>query len=699
MKEEEIKDRIQKLKDEISRLRFAYHVENDPSVTDDIYESLTRELKNLEEKYPQYRDENSSISRVAGEPLDKFVKVKHSSRMLSLNDAFSKNEVLDWEKRISKLVNKKHSYFSELKMDGLAVSLIYQDGVFVRGATRGDGFVGEDITENLKMIQTIPLKLNGDFSDIFEIRGEAVMPKRALGKINKDRIERGESPFANTRNAAAGSLRQLDPMVVKERDLDFFAWDLAQYGDMNIKAHSEKHQILKNMGFTLAPYDKKSDTLEEIFNFIDEVEKVRPNLPYGTDGIVITVDENELQEILGVVGKAPRYSVAFKYPAEKSTTQVLNITVNVGRTGVLTPLAHFVPTLVAGSTVSKATLHNMDQIERLDIRIGDTVVIQKAGDVIPEVVEVLTGMRNGKEKKFKMPETCPVCSAGVEQRGTGGVQSSSHRGPRISSQIQNTLGQTVSSRTLDSSRLDAKDSVAFYCTNKNCPAKNQRAMQHFVNAYEIYEIGPKILDRLKEEGLISDAADLFALEKADLSGLERFGEKSADNIIESISSHKKIELWRFIYALGILHVGEQTSHDIADHFETLDKIKKATLEEINNIENIGPVVSESIFNYFNQKENFHFIEKLFANGVQIEKIKKTANAKWKGMTFVLTGTLSTMSRDDAKKKILANGGKVGSSVSAKTSYLVAGESAGSKYAEAQKLGVKILSEYEFLKML
>lgn len=661
MKDNEIKNRIEKLKDEISRLRFAYHVENDPNVTDDVYESLTRELKNLEEKYPQFTNENSSINRVAGEPLDVFTKVKHDSRMLSLNDAFSKDEVIEWEKRILKLINKKHSYFAELKMDGLAVSLIYIDGVFVRGATRGDGWIGEDITENLKMINTIPLKLNGDFPGIFEIRGEVVMPKRALTKINTGRIENGEIPFANTRNAAAGSLRQLDPQIVKDRHLDFFAWDLAQYGDVDIKTHSEKHRILKNMGFTLAPYDKKSDTLSEIFNFIDEVEKVRPNLPYGTDGIVITVDQNELQEILGVVGKAPRYSVAFKYPAEKSTTQVLDITVNVGRTGVLTPLAHFTPTLVAGSTVSKATLHNMDQIERLDIRIGDTVVIQKAGDVIPEVVEVLVGMRTGKEKKFKMPDTCPVCNAGVEKK--------------------------------------VGDMVAFYCTNKNCRAVNQRAMQHFVNAYEIYEIGPKILDRLKEEGLISDSADLFALEKADLSGLERFGEKSADNIISSIESHKKVELWRFIYALGILHVGEQTSHDIADHFESLSKIQNASLEEINNIENIGPVVSESIFNYFNQKENIHFIEKLFTNGVMIEKAKKIENAKWKGVTFVLTGTLSTMSRDDAKKKILGNGGKVSSSVSAKTSYVVAGESAGSKYTEAQKLGVKILSESEFLKMV
>lgn len=701
MKEKEIKIRIQKLKDEISRLRFAYHVENDPTTTDDVYESLTRELYNLEREYPQFQDENSTINRVAGKPLDKFSKVEHSSRMLSLNDAFSKDEVLDWEKRILKLIYVKPSYFAELKMDGLAVSLIYQDGVFVRGATRGDGFVGEDITLNLKMINSIPLKLHDYKNGNFEIRGEVVMPKRALNKINAERVKNDETPFANTRNAAAGSLRQLDPGIVKDRHLDFFAWDLASYEGLDINTHSEKHAILKKMGFQLAPYEKKSDSLSDIFTFIDEVGKVRARLPYGTDGIVITVNENELQESIGVVGKAPRYSVAFKYPAERSTTVVLDISVNVGRTGVLTPLAHFTPTLVAGSTVSKATLHNMDQIERLDIRIGDTVVIQKAGDVIPEVVEVLFGMRTGKEKKFNMPESCPVCDSGVEQRVTGGVQSSSHRGPRISSQIQNTLGQTVSSRTLGSSRLDAKDSVAFYCTNKNCPARNQRAMQHFVNAYEIYEIGPKILDRLKEEGLISDAADLFSLEKSDLSGLERFGEKSAENIISSIESHKKISFWRFIYALGILHVGEQTAQDLANHFKTFDKIKNASIEEVNAIPNIGPVVSESIYNYFTHSENIHFMEKLFANGVIVEKIKEISkeNAKFAGMTFVLTGTLSSMDRDDAKKKIMSMGGKVSGSVSKKTNYVLVGENPGSKYDDAKNLGVTTISEAEFLKML
>jgi DNA ligase (NAD+) len=666
MNDSQIKNRIQKLREEISRLRFLYHVENDPKITDDIYESLTRELHILESKYPEFADPNSLVNRVAGEPLPGFKKVKHEVRMLSMNDVFSYEEISDWKNRISKIIDKKHSYFCEVKLDGLSASLIYKEGVFVEGSTRGDGFVGEDVTENLKMIETIPLKLKSPYPAYLEVRGEIVMPKRVWIYLNKIQEKEGKQLFANTRNAAAGSIRQLDPSIVKERHLDFFAWDLVKVeGDdyeNKIFKHSDKHNLLRNLGFQIAPYEKKANELEQVFSFIEEIEKIRPKLPYGTDGIVVSVDELNLQDVLGVVGKAPRYMVAYKYPAERATTTVLDITVNVGRTGVLTPVAHFNPTLVAGSTVSKATLHNIDQINRLDIRIGDTVVIQKAGDVIPEVVEVLSKMRIGKEKKFKIPQKCPVCDSLIEQKvGT------------------------------------EKSSVAFYCTNKNCPAKNRRGMQHFVNIFEIYTIGPKILDRLKDEGLISDSADLFTLEKSDLSGLERFGEKSADNIISSIQSHKKVLLWRFIYALGIIHVGEQTARDLAQHFGGLDKLMKANSLEINNLANIGPVVSKSIYEYFQDKTNLHFIEKLIKNGVSIYH-EKAKSLKLSGHTFVLTGTLSSMSRDDAKKKIIENGGSVASSVSANTTYVVVGDKPGSKYNEAKELGVKILSEEEFLKI-
>jgi DNA ligase (NAD+) len=638
-------------------------------VTDDVYESLTRELHDLEKKYPEFADPNSMVNRVAGEPLPNFKKVKHDIRMLSMNDVFSYPEILEWETRISKLINKKPSYFCEVKVDGLSASLIYKDGIFVEGSTRGDGWIGEDVTENLKMIGTIPLKLKAPYPEFLEVRGEVVMPKREWNRLNKIQEKEGKQLFANTRNAAAGSLRQLDPNVVKERNLDLFAWDLTQIKDeknkYDLKTHSEKHDLMRKLGFQVPPYEKKTKSFDDVFLFIEEIEKIRPNLPYGTDGIVISVDELDLQEVLGIVGKAPRFMAAYKYQAERATTVVVGITVNVGRTGVLTPVAHFNPTLVAGSTVSKATLHNIDQINRLDIRMGDTVVIQKAGDVIPEVVEVLSKLRTGKEKKFKMPEVCPVCNSSVEKREAG---------------------------------VTSAFSVAFYCTNKNCPARSRRGLQHFVNIFEIYEIGPKILDRLKDEGLISDAADLFTLEKADLSGLERFGEKSADNIISSIQSHKKIPLWRFIYALGIIHVGEQTARDLANHFGSLTKLSNASVLEINDIENIGPVVSQSIFEYFKNKSNIGFMNKLFENGVNVFH-EKAKNLKLSGKTFVLTGTLSTMSREDAKKKIIENGGSVSSSVSKATSYVVAGEKSGSKFTDAQKLGVKILSEPEFLKII
>jgi len=690
MKNLEIKNRIAKLRDEISRLREEYHVRNNPKVTDDVYESLTRELHELENKYPEFVDPNSSINRVAGSPLPLFKKVKHEVRMLSLNDVFKEEDIKEWENKIKKLVDNedKINYFCEVKLDGLSASLFYTDGIFIRGATRGDGWIGEDVTENLKMINTIPLKLKGEIKGDIEVRGEVVMTKKAWEELNEKQKQMGKTIFANTRNAAAGSLRQLDPKIVKERNLDFFAWDISQLlitnYQLQIKNHSEKHDLMRKWGFQLAPYERKAKNLEEVISFINEIGLVRTKFPYGTDGMVISIDNLEAQESLGYVGKAPRYMVAYKYEAERATTMVKDITVNVGRTGAITPLAHFNPTLVAGSTISKATLHNMDQIERLDIRVGDTVVIQKAGDVIPEVVEVLVNMRRGVEKKFKMPELCPVCNFKIERK-TGVVESPIDVQPPGALEV----------RPL---KLNTK-SVAYYCTNKNCPARSRRGLQHFVNVFEIYEIGPKILDRLKDEGLITDAADLFNLEKADLSGLERFGEKSADNIISSIYSHKKVLLWRFIYALGIIHVGEQTAQDVANHFGSLSKIMKANKIEINNIENIGPVVTDSIYEYFHNKESITFVEKLISCGVKIDNTLVKNGLKFKDKIFVLTGTLSSVSRDEAKRKIIKEGGRVSGSVSKKTDYVIVGDEPGSKYDDAEKLGIKTLTEEEFLKML
>jgi DNA ligase (NAD+) len=672
MNKAEAKKRIEKLRREIDDLRYRYHVLDDPKASDEVYDSLTRELKALEESYPEFKDPASPLNRIGGKPLDKFVKVKHEVRMTSLNDAFSKEEVRDWETRIKKLLpkNTKLEYFCELKLDGLAASLIYEDGIFVRGATRGDGFIGEDITQNLKTIKAIPLKLRGqNIPKHLEVRGEAVMSKKTLVSLNKKYQKNGRPLLANTRNAAAGSLRQLDPSLAAERNLDFFAYDIAQLkgSSFQLSTHSQEHQLLSEFGFKVDKHEDICKNLDEVFAFIDKVEKLRPNFEYGTDGIVISVNNLDLHKDLGIVGKAPRYMLAYKYPAEKATTQVLDIIVNVGRTGVLTPVAIFTPTLVAGSTVSKATLHNMDQIERLGLKIGDTVVIQKAGDVIPEVVEVLVKLRTGKEKKFVMPKKCPVCNDKVETREIG---------------AKNEL------------------SSAYYCTNRKCPAKNQRGMEHFVNAFEIYTVGPKILSRLKDEGLISDAADLFSLTEADLSGLERFGEKSAENIITSIKDHQVISLPRFLYALGILNVGEQTSEDLAMHFGSLEKIMSASQEQINNIENIGPIVSASVVDWFRHPENLAYVKKLLANGVSIESYKlKAKSLKLSGQTFVITGTLDTMSRDDAKKKIKALGGKVSESVSKQTDYVIVGDSPGSKAVKAKDLGVKILDEKQFLNLI
>ncbi|HVY68056.1 MAG TPA: NAD-dependent DNA ligase LigA, partial [Patescibacteria group bacterium] len=562
--------RAEKLKVEIEDLRYRYHVLDDPKVTDDVYDSLTRELRALEQEFPSLRTADSPTQRIGGKALDKFVKVPHQIRMLSLNDVFSPSELEAWDKRVRKLLPPAAvvEYFCELKLDGLSISLIYEDGLLVRGSTRGDGLVGEDITQNLKTIRSIPLKLRPPYPRSAEVRGEGLMAKKVLAELNRQYEKAGKPPLANTRNAAAGSLRQLDPALAAERRLDFLAWDIAQLaGDepsFKPAAHSDKHRLLRQWGFKVDNHEKKCATLAEVEAFVDEIGGLRPSLPYGTDGVVVSVDNLALQDRLGVVGKAPRYMAAYKYPAERATTMVREIVWNVGRTGVLTPLARFEPTAVAGSVIGKATLHNLDQIRRLDVRVGDTVVIQKAGDVIPEVVEVLPKLRSGREKPVRVPKTCPVCSGSVERRAGGAAQAT----------------------------------VAYFCTNPKCPAKNRRFLQHFVNVLEIYTIGPKILDRFQDEGLISDAADIFILKKEDIEGLDRFGEKSAENIIRSIQEHRSVSLSRFIYALGILHVGEQTADDLAGHFGSLEKLMAATPEEINGIENIGDVVAKSVHGFF-----------------------------------------------------------------------------------------------------
>jgi len=667
----EVEKRIKKLRKEIARLREAYHVDNLPNITDDIYDSLNKELNSLLREYPELVIENAPESRVAGKPLDKFEKVRHEVKMFSIGNVFSEEEFLDWEKRNLKLLSTgvRLDYFCELKLDGLAISLIYEDGKFTRGVTRGDGIIGEDVTSNLKTIESIPLFLKPPFPPKIEVRGEVLMKKKVLEKLNQKNEKEGKSLFANSRNAAAGSLRQLDPNLAKERHLDFFAYEISQLEGSEwqkyLKKHSLKHELLKRLGFVVEEHSESIQDSKKVFTFIEKISQKRDKFSFGIDGVVINIDDTEIFERLGVVGKDPRGIIAYKYPAERATTVIKDIKINVGRTGVLTPLAIFEPTSVAGSIISKATLHNFDQMERLGIKIGDTVVIEKAGDVIPKVIEVLDRMRTGREKKFKIPKQCPTCGEKVEKKEKDTPESS----------------------------------VAYFCTNSKCPAKNERYLEHFVSVFEIYELGPKILKRFKDEGLITDAADIFSLTKEDIAPLERFGEKSAENIIQEIDSKKKISLARFLWALGILHVGEETARDLAINFKTIENIKQASQEEINEIENIGPAVSRSVSQFFRDKKNLDFIRKLQEQGVLIEKTESVGEGKFSGKTFVLTGTLVGQSRDFVKEKIISQGGKVSGSVSGNTSFVLVGKDPGSKLKEAQKLGIKTINEAEFLKML
>ncbi len=683
----EVKNRILKLREEIEDLRYRYHVLDDPKVSDDVYDSLARELRLLEKQNPEFIEPDSPLNRVAGKPLDKFVKVKHDQRMLSLNDAFTEQEMREWGQRLKKLAaGKEFNYFAELKFDGLATSLIYEDCRFVRGSTRGDGFVGEDITQNLKTIHSIPLRLNWELKNTnnvpqalksrlkeklaktktIEVRGEALMGKKAFAILNKEQEKIGGVAFSNPRNAAAGSLRQLDPSIAASRKLSWHAYALVT--DLGQTTHEEEHIICKALGFPVDEHSHEFQNLEQIFNYREEIITLRDKLPFEIDGIVVQVNEKEVFQKMGVVGKAPRGSIAFKFLAQKATTIVENIIVQVGRQGNLTPVAIMKPVEVGGVTVARASLHNIDEIKRLGIKIGDTVVIQRAGDVIPQVVEALPKLRSGKEKNFTMPKKCPVCASKVERQ-------------MISE------GSTKGTATV--------------CVNRNCPAKNLRAMTHFVNAFEIYTIGPKIIERFKDEGLISDAADIFSLKKEDIEPLERFGEKSADNIIRSIEDHRKISLAKFIYSLGILHVGEETAIDLAEHFGTIDKLKKASFEEIDSIPNIGGAVGKSVYDYFQDSHNLDFIAKLLKNGVTLQttNYKQQTKGPLSGKKVVVTGSLETMSRDEAKEAVRNAGGDWVSSVSKNTDYVVVGEEPGSKADKARDLGVKILNEKEFLEIL
>jgi DNA ligase (NAD+) len=658
---EEAKNRAEKLRAELDRIRYEYHVLDKETVSEAAKSSLMHELSQIEVQYPELITPDSPTQRVAGEPLPGFEKVTHARPGLSLNDVFDKEELIAWEKRISNYlkdegIKTKPDYFTELKIDGLSVYLTYEKGLLKTAATRGNGRIGEDVTTNVRTIEAIPLKLTEPVS--VEVRGEVFMTHAELERINKERAKDGLAVYANPRNLAAGTLRQLDPKLVASRKLEFAAWAL--FG-ADIKTHEQEHELAKKLGFRVEAHSRLCKTTEEVYEFIEKWDKPRHDLPYQTDGMVINVNDHELFNRLGIVGKAPRGSVAYKYSAEQATTKILEIRTNVGRTGAITPFAVMEPVKLAGTTVSRATLHNEDEIKRKDIRIGDTVIVQKAGDIIPEVVESLPNLRTGKEKVFQMPTECPVCG-----------------GPVIKPE-----GEAVAR-----------------CASTDCFAIERERIIHFVSrdAFNIEGVGEKIVEQLINEGIITDASDLFKLTEGDLEPLERFAEKSASNLIESIQEHKKIPLNRFIYGLGIRFVGAIGANDLANHFGSLEALQKASYEELEAIEGVGPVAATSIFEWFRNEKNIKFLDKLFAGGVEIEKPKKVSD-KLAGLTFVITGSLESMTREEAEQKIRELGGKASGSVSKSTSYVVVGENPGSKLAKAEKFGVKIIDEQELQQLL
>lgn len=644
------KQRIEKLKKLIKHHRYLYHVLDKQEISDSALDSLKKELFDLEQKFPELVTSDSPTQRIGGKPLSKFKKVKHPYPMLSFNDAFSEKDMEDWLERISKLLSveerSKLDFYCELKIDGLAIELIYEDGNFKVGSTRGDGKIGEDVTQNLRTIDAVPLKI----PPRTVVRGEVFMPKKVFERFQKD--------YANPRNLVAGSIRQLDPKITASRKLDSYIYDII---DDKIKTHEEKHRALKKLGFKTNPHNKYCSNLLEVFKFHKHIMKIRDKIPYEIDGIVVIINDNKMFAKLGNVGKAPRGAIAYKFPAMQKTTIIKAIEVQIGRTGALTPVAHLKPVEVGGVVVSKATLHNIDEIKRLGVKIGDTVVVERAGDVIPDIVKVLTELRTGREKTFVMPKHCPICGGKV---------------------------------------IRQEGEVAMRCSNKNCFAVRKRYFNHFISksAFDLSGLGPKIMSMLIARGLISDPADIFILKKEDLVSLERMGEKSAENFIESVEAKKEISFAKFIYALGIRNVGEETAIDLSKRFKNIEELRGAKLEELDDIQDIGPVVAASIYEWFREPQNIAYLAKLKSVGIQVLKLK-IKNLKLNNKTFVLTGSLNSLTRNEARERIRDLGGDVSTSVSRETDYVVAGLSPGGKYARAKKLGIKILNEKEFLKLI
>lgn len=661
----ELKGKVNQLRELINSANFNYYILDNPTISDAEYDRLMRELQNLENEHPELITTDSPTQRVGAKPLSEFNTITHRIPLLSLDNAMGENEIREFVARIYKGLPPGEivQFVCEPKIDGLAIELAYENGTFISGSTRGDGVTGEDITQNLKTIRSIPLSLRkGNFPipSLIEVRGEVYMDREDFKRLNEQQLKEGKTLFANPRNSAAGSLRQLDPKVTVKRPLNIFCYSMGACEGISFSTHSEFLKALPSWGFRVNPLIELYNNADELVNYSRKIESIRNSISYDIDGVVFKVNSFAQQETLGIKSRSPRWAIAGKFKAQQEVTQILEIEASVGRTGAITPVAHLKPVNISGVTVSNATLHNQDEITRKDIREKDWVVIQRAGDVIPQVVKVITEHRSGNYPPYILPDTCQSCGTTVTQ----------------------ILGE-----------------VKHRCPNISCPARIKRSIQHFVSkrAIDIDGLGDKLVEQLVDEGLIKNVADLYFLKKDILANLERMADKSAQNIVDAIENSKSTTLARFIYALGIRNVGEYMGKVLEKSFGSLEKLMSASYEELESIEGVGPIVAQSIRNFFDEKANINTINRLIEGRIKISEITYTTEVKrFEGKTFVFTGTLSSITRDEAKDLVEKFGGKASSSVSKKTDYIVVGENPGSKAAKAKELGVKIISEDELL---